>query len=206
MIRAMIVAGLAFAFAGAASAQVMSAAPPAPQVEMTGPQILLQTSMGDITIVLDTIGAPITAAHFLKNVNSKHYDGAAFYRIEPGFLIQLGDSDAAGKYRPPKFPPIPLESATTKHSKYALGLAHGDDPNSGQTTFYIDLADNPHLNATEGAAPNTTGFTAFGKVIAGFDVVEAIAAVERAPTGGPFPGKLPVTPVFIKKAIVVPAK
>lgn len=206
MIRAMIVAGLVLAFAGAASAQVAPAAPPATAPEMNGPQITLQTSMGDITIVLDTVGAPVTAAHFLKNVIAKHYDGAAFYRIEPGFLIQLGDSDAKGVYRKPKFPPIPLESATTKHSKYALGLAHGDDPNSGQTTFYIDLADNPHLNATEGAAPNTTGFTAFGKVIAGFDVVEAIAAVERAPEGGPFPGKLPLIPVFIKKAVVVSTK
>lgn len=202
----MIVAGFVLAFTGAASAQVAPATPPVVAPEMTGPQIVLQTSMGDITMVLDTAGAPITSAHFLKNVTAKHYDGAAFYRIEPGFLIQLGDSDATGKYRPPKFKPIPLETATTKHSKYAVGLAHGDDPNSGQTTFYIDLADNPGLNATEGAAPNTTGFTAFGKVTAGFDVVEAIAAVERAPTGGPFPGKLPLTPVFIKKAVVVPAK
>jgi cyclophilin family peptidyl-prolyl cis-trans isomerase len=197
----MIAAG-ALAFSGAAWAQESVA--PAP--EFTGQQIVLQTSMGDITIVLDPAGAPITSDHFLKNVRAGHYVGAAFYRIEPGFLIQLGDSDVNGKYRPPKFKPIPLETATNKHSKYAVGLAHGDDPNSGQTTFYIDLADNPGLNAKEGAPPNTTGFAAFGKVIAGFDVVEAIAAVERAPTGGPFPGKLPATPVFIKKAVVVPAK
>lgn len=203
MIRRTILAGFTLAFAGAASAQELSTAPSAAP-EAPGPQIVLQTSMGDITMVVDEAGAPITSAHFLKNVRAKHYDGAAFYRIEPGFLIQLGDSDVTGKYRPPKYPAIPLETATTKHSKYAVGLAHGDDPNSGNTTIYIDLADNPGLNAKEGAPPNTTGFTAFGKVIAGFEVVEAIAAVERAPTGGPFPGKLPATPVFIKKAVVTP--
>jgi peptidyl-prolyl cis-trans isomerase A (cyclophilin A) len=202
MIVAGLVSAMAFVLAGAAAAQDLSAAPPPPPA----PEIILQTSMGDITVALDTVGAPITSAHFLKNVRAKHYDGAAFYRIEPGFLIQLGDSDVKGIYRKPKFPPIPLETATTKHAKYKLGLAHGDDPNSGQTTFYIDLADNPHLNAAEGAAPNTTGFTAFGKVTAGFEVVDAIAAVERAPTGGPFPGKLPLTPVFIKKAVVVSPK
>ncbi|HVY02259.1 MAG TPA: peptidylprolyl isomerase, partial [Caulobacterales bacterium] len=128
MKRRLMLAGMGMFMAGAASAQEMSVSPP-PAAPPAGPQIVLQTSMGDITVELDPVGAPITSAHFLKNVKAGHYNGAAFYRIEPGFLIQLGDSDATGKYRPPKFKPIPLESATTKHAKYKLGLAHGDDPN-----------------------------------------------------------------------------
>jgi peptidyl-prolyl cis-trans isomerase B (cyclophilin B) len=158
--------------------------------------------MGDIVITLDMVGAPRTSENFLRNVKTGHFNGAAFYRIEPGFLIQLGDLNAAGKYRQPKFPPIALETATNRHAKYSVGLAHGDDPNSGQSTFYIDLAENAGLNAKPGAPPNTTGFAAFGHVTAGFDVVERIAAVERAPKGGPFPGKLPKVPVVVKTAVV----
>lgn len=174
---------------------------PAPALQ--GPMILLQTTMGDITVQLDTVGAPKTAAQFLALVKAKHYDGAAFYRVEPGFVIQLGDLDANQKYRPAKRPPVPLETANNKHSLGALAMAHGEDPNSGQSTFYIDLDENSGLNATEGAAPNTTGYAVFGKVISGMEVVTAIAAVERAPTGGPFPGMLPKVPVVVKKASVV---
>lgn len=191
-------------FAGSASAQEPPATPsaPAPGAPLwTGPTVTLQTSMGDIVITLDTVGAPKTAAQFLGLVKSGHYNGAAFYRIEPGFLIQLGDLDAKDQYRPPKLPPVTLETASNKHARGAVGLAHGDDPNSGQSTFYIDLAENSSLNATPDAPPNTTGYAAFGHVTAGMDVAEAIAAVELAPEGGPFPGKLPKTPVVVKKAV-----
>lgn len=192
--------------AGAAWAQEPPAAP-APEPEpaapqWVGPEVTLQTTMGDIVVTLDMVGAPKTSAQFLGLVKSGHYDGAAFYRIEPGFLIQLGDLDAKGNYRAPKLPPIPLETATNKHSVGALGMAHGDDPDSGQSTFYIDLAENSGLDATPGAAPNTTGYAAFGHVTSGMDVVKAIESVELAPEGGPFPGKLPKDPVVVEKALI----
>ncbi len=212
MKRTLVLAGLMLALTGAALAQEPPPAAPAeaPQPEApkpeapvwTGPEVTLQTSMGDIVITLDTVGAPKTSAQFLGLVKSGHYNGASFYRIEPGFLIQLGDLDAAYKYRAPKVKPVPLETATTKHALGAVGLAHAEDPNSGQSTFYIDLAENSGLNATPGAPPNTTGFAVFGHVTAGMEVATAIAGVELAPEGGPFPGKLPKTPVVVKKATV----
>lgn len=162
----------------------------------------LQTTAGDIVITLDTLGAPKAAAQFLRLVKGGHYNGASFYRIEPGFIIQLGDLDAKYQYSAPKLPPVKLETETNRHSRGAVGLAHADDPNSGQSTFYIDLAENAALNATPGAPPNTTGYAAFGHVTAGMDVAEAIASVELAPEGGPFPGKLPKVPVLVKKAVV----
>jgi peptidyl-prolyl cis-trans isomerase A (cyclophilin A) len=164
--------------------------------------VTLQTSLGDIVITLDPVGAPKTSAQFLGLVKSGHYNGASFYRIEPGFLIQLGDLDAKYEYRAPKLPPVPLETDTNKHALGAVGLAHAEDPNSGQSTFYIDLAENSGLNATAGAPPNTTGYAAFGHVTAGMEIAQAIAAVELAPEGGPFPGKLPKVPVIVKKATV----
>lgn len=205
MKRILVLASLAIAFTGAAFAQETPAPqpetpPPAPQ--WTGPEVTLQTTMGDIVITLDTVGAPKTAAQFLGLVKARHYDGAVFFRIEPDFLLQLGDLDAKLEYRAPKLPPVELETATNRHTRGAVALAHADDPNSGQSTFYIDMNENESLNATPGAAPNTTGYAVFGHVTAGMWVAEAIQTVELAPEGGPFPGKLPRVPVLVKKAVV----
>ncbi len=203
MNRLFALASLLVAATGLASAQELPPAAPLPDTpQWVGPEVTLQTTIGDIVITLDTVGAPKTSAQFLGLVKSGHYDGAAFYRIEPGFLIQMGDLGAKGEYRAPKLPPVELETATNKHSLGAVGLAHADDPNSGQSTFYIDLAENSGLGATPGAAPNTTGYAAFGHVTSGMDVAEAIAGVELAPEGGPFPGKLPKVPVVVNKAVV----
>jgi cyclophilin family peptidyl-prolyl cis-trans isomerase len=185
--------------AGAAHAQETPAAVPAPEA---GPVVTLQTTMGDIEITLAPAGAPKTAAQFLGLVKTGHYDGAAFYRIEPGYLIQLGDLDAKGEYRAPKLGMVPLETATNVHARGAVALAHADEPDSGQSTFYIDLAENIGLNATPGAPPNTTGYAVFGHVTAGMEVADAIAGVELAPEGGPFPGKLPRVPVVVNRAVV----
>ena len=202
MKRTFFAACVLLAAAPAIAQEPPPAAPPPEAPQWVGPEIRLETTLGDIVITLDTVGAPKTSAQFLRLVKSGHYNGAAFYRIEPGYLIQLGDADARGKYRAPKFPAVKLETETNKHARGAVGLAHGDDPNSGQSTFYIDLAENAGLNAAAGAPPNTTGYAAFGHVTAGMDVAEAIGAVELAPEGGPFPGKAPKVPVVVKKAVV----
>lgn len=172
----------------------------------TGPEVTLQTSMGDIVVVLDTVGAPKTSAQFLKLVTNGHYNGSAFYRIEKGFVIQFGDLDAKLKYRPANLPNVPLETANNKHSRGALSLARADEPGSGQSTIFISLGENSGLDAKADAPPNTTGYAAFGHVVSGMEVVDAIAAVELAPESGPFPGKLPKEPVVVKKAIVTKKK
>jgi cyclophilin family peptidyl-prolyl cis-trans isomerase len=180
-------------------------APEAPR--WTGPQVTVKTTMGDFVITLDTIGAPKTAAQFLRLVRAGHYNGARWFRIEPGFLIQIGDEDATGKYRPPPvYPRLPLETATNKHEKYAVAMANAEPKTPGRSSWYVDLAENSGLNAKEGAPLNTTGFAVFGHVTAGVDVVDKIGAVERLPKGGPFPGKLPKTPVIVKSAVVTKAK
>ncbi|MEZ5938260.1 MAG: peptidylprolyl isomerase [Hyphomonadaceae bacterium] len=205
MKRIFILASLLISAAGAVAqeAPIDDASPTPPQ--WTGPQVTLQTTMGDIVITLDTVGAPKTAAQFAGLVETGHYDGAAFYRIEPGYLIQLGDLDAKGDYRAPKLPEIPLETETNKHTRGAVALAHAEEPDSGQSTFYIDLAENAHLNADRDAPPNTTGYAVFGHVTGGMDVVEAISTVELDPEGGPFPGALPKVPVVVTKAFLAPA-
>lgn len=199
MKRTLVLACAMLAIGGVAAAQET----PQPVVQQwTGPEVTLQTTMGDIVITLDPVGAPKTAAQFLGLVKSGHYDGASFYRIEPGFVLQLGDLDAKLEYRAPKLPPIPLETETNRHALGAVALAHADDPNSGQSTFYIDMGENSGLNATPGAPPNTTGYAVFGHVTKGMEVAEAIQAVELAPEGGPFQGKLPKTMILVNKALV----
>lgn len=201
MKRFLALAGLAVALTGTAMAQETDTHPAAP-AQPAGAVVTLTTNMGNIEITLDPVGAPKTAAHFKALVEKEYFDGAAVYRIEPGFVVQLGELDADLKYRAPPLPTVPLETATNKHSRGAVALAHADEPDSGHATFYFDLAENSGLNATPGAPLNTTGYAVFGHVTAGMDVVDAIAAVELAPEGGPFPGKLPKQPVVVSKAVV----
>ena len=183
--------------ANTAFAQTLAPSPLSPPA----PKVTLTTTMGVIEITLDPVGAPKTSAHMLHMFQSTHYVGAAVYRIEPGFLIQLGDLDANWKHRWPPAPlmgkTVELETTNNKHGRGTVSLARADDPNSGQSTFYFDLGENKSLNAAPGAPPNTTGYATFGRVSAGMDVLDAIAELPRAPTGGPFPGKAPLVPITI---------
>lgn len=198
--RAILSAVFALVLTGAAHAQdtTAPAAPPPP-----APRVTFETTMGAITIEMDTVGAPRTSAHMLRLFKTRHYVGAAIFRVEPNFLIQLGDLDANLAYRQPPYPAnVALETATNKHMRGGVALAHGEDPNSGRSSFYFELADNPHLNAKPDAPPNTTGYAVFAKVVEGMDVLDRIAQVERDPTKGPFPGMLPKTPIVITRVTV----
>lgn len=195
--RSALIALAGLVLAQTASAQSPAGPPPAPASPPPAPKVTLTTTMGVVEIALDPVGAPKTSAHMLRLFQSGHYAGAAVYRIEPGFLIQLGDLDASWKHRWPPGGTVELETANNRHGRGTVSLARGDDPNSGQSTFYFDLGENSSLNATPGAVPNTTGYATFGRVTSGMEVLDAIAALPRAPTGGPFPGKAPVTPITI---------
>lgn len=191
--RAVLAFAVTAALSSAAIAQEAVPAPPPP-----APRITLETTMGAITFELDTVGAPRTSAHMLRLFRTRHYVGAAIFRVERDFLIQLGDLDRNLAYRhPPITTSPPLETANTIHGRGKVALARLDDPNSGRSSFYFDLGPNRHLNADPNAAPNTTGYTVFGTVVEGMDVLDRINAVERDPTKGPFPGMLPKEPIVV---------
>ena len=164
---------------------------------------MLHTTMGDVEVTLDPAGAAKSAAQFLTLAKSGYFNGAIVYRVEPGFVIQFGDLDEKLQYRDPKLPGIPLETEHNRHSRGALSFARGDELDSGKNVVFISLGENSGLNATAGAAPNTTGYAVFGHVTAGMNIVDAIAGVELAPEGGPFPGKFPKTPVIVTAAEIV---
>jgi peptidyl-prolyl cis-trans isomerase A (cyclophilin A)/peptidyl-prolyl cis-trans isomerase B (cyclophilin B) len=180
------------------------AATPAPtNPPMTGPKILISTSMGDITLQLDSVRAPKSVANVLRYVREKHYDNTAFYRVAKGFVIQMGSFDAKGKGRGIHPGGLPLEANNgLSNLRGAVAMGRGDAPDSATAEFYINLADNTPLDHKADDPGNTTGYAVFGQVISGMDVVDAIGEV---PTGdnGPMPGQAPITPIIVKKVTVL---
>ncbi len=165
--------------------------------------ILIETSLGNITIELDQQHAPQTVQNFLRYVSEKHFDGTIFYRVVPGFVIQGGSYTADGGYRSPHSG-IPLEANNgLLNTRGSIAMARGDTPNSADAEFFIDLSDNTDLNHNPSDAGNTTGYTVFGHVSAGMDVVDQIAAVKLGDKG-PFPGAAPVEPIVVRKISALP--
>jgi cyclophilin family peptidyl-prolyl cis-trans isomerase len=177
---------LLFAFAGLARAQTADST-----------DVLIQTSLGDITVALDRAHAPKSVDNFLRYVSEGHYDGTLVYRVVPGFVIQGGSYDSATNTRP-VHDPIPLEAGNgLTNVRGAIAMARQNDPDSATAEFFIDLSDNPGLDRQPGDAD-----AVFGHVIAGMDVVDKVAAVPLGP-GGPMLGAWPVDPVKIEKVSVL---
>jgi cyclophilin family peptidyl-prolyl cis-trans isomerase len=191
---AAIVAGVfLLAFAGFARAQTADS-----------PSVLIETSMGDISVQLDRAHAPQTVDNFLRYASEGHYDGTLIYRVVPGFVIQAGSFDSATNSRP-THDPIPLEAANgLSNVRGTIAMARETDPNSATAEFFINLADNLRLDHHADDAGNTTGYAVFGRVVSGMDVVDKIAAVPLG-DGGPMPGAWPLEPVTIKKVSLAAA-
>jgi len=171
---------------------------------MTGPRLLISTAMGDITLQLDSVHAPISVANVLKFVKAKHYDGTVVYRVAKGFVIQMGSWEAHMKGRGYVPKPVPLEANNGLHNlRGTVALARAAAPDSAGPEFFINLDDNTsQLDHSPDDAGNTTGYAVFGQVTSGMEVVDAIGNV---PVGddGPMPGQAPVDPILIKKIAVL---
>ena len=169
------------------------------------PQVELDTTGGAIRIELFPDAAPKTVDNFLKYVNAGHYNGTQFHRVIKGFMIQGGGYDAEFREKPTR-PPIAIESeqsvkAGLSNTPGTVAMARTGDPNSATSQFFINVADNKRLDFRSADAQGY-GYTVFGKVVAGMDVVNRIA---QAPTGagGRFPTDVPVERVVIKSARVL---
>ena len=171
---------------------------------MTGPRILISTSMGDITLQLDSVRAPKSVDNILRYVKKKHYDGTAFYRVAKGFVIQMGSWDANGKGRGIIPGPVPLEANNgLSNLRGSVAFGRGDAPDSASADFFINLADNIPLDHKPDDAGNTTGYAVFGQVESGMDVVDAIGNVPTGNGKGPMPTQEPVTPIIVKKVTLL---
>jgi peptidyl-prolyl cis-trans isomerase A (cyclophilin A) len=159
------------------------------------PRVRLSTSMGDIVLELNAAKAPKTVENFVQYVKDKHYEGTVFHRVIEGFMIQGGGFTADLKQKPTRAP-VPLEAGNgLKNDRGTIAMARTSNPNSATSQFFINLVDNAALNPS---FPNNAGYTVFGKVVSGMEVVDKIRAVavgDRGPHQN-----VPQTPVTILKA------
>ena len=188
--RIALLAGLLFGSWLLAAA--CAAAEPNPQVRVT-------TSLGEFVIEVRADRAPLTAANFLRYVREGFYTNTLFHRVIAKFVIQGGGHDASTQQLKPTHENVFNESGNGLQNKRGtVGLARGDSAHSGNAQFYVNLVDNPDLDPV----PTRWGYTVFGRVVQGMDVIEHIG---ETPTGaeGPFKGDAPLKPVVIQKMEII---
>ena len=174
----------------------------ASETPMTQPRVQLQTSQGTIVIALDAAKAPKSVENFLGYVRDGHYDGTIFHRVIPGFMIQGGGFDAEMDQKPTGAPIENEADNGLSNRRGTIAMARTGNPHSATAQFFINLVDNGPLDHT-GKTPQGWGYTVFGEVVEGMEVVDKIAKV---PTGNAGPHQnVPRQPVVIEKATVVEA-
>lgn len=156
----------------------------------------MQTSKGVIELELNEKAAPNTVANFVKYVKNGHYDGTIFHRVMDGFMIQGGGFNQQMREKETAYDPIKLEAKNgLKNARGSVAMARTRDPNSARAQFFINVVDNTGLDAPK---PDGYGYTVFGKVTKGMDVVDAIKGV-KVGTQTPY-GDVPVQLPVIQKA------
>ena len=182
--RSTLVLAAALTFAATGHAQTSAA-----------PRVKLATSAGDIVLELDAAKAPKSVENFLQYVKDKHYDGTVFHRVIDGFMIQGGGFTADMQQKPTRAP-IPLEASNgLKNDKYTVAMARTGNPDSATSQFFINVKNNDSLNAPN---PDGYGYTVFGKVVAGTDVVDKIRGAATGNKGGM--QNVPLEAITIKSA------
>jgi len=198
----------------------------------TLPQVKFATSAGDFVVELYPDKAPKTVDNFLQYVRDKHYDGTLFHRVIPNFMVQGGGYDAKYVEKPTRAPVVhegrqALEKGGPRNVTGTLAMARTGDPQSATAQFFINVKDNAFLDPVlippgdpvprfeyQGQVYENTpraklvnaaqlyGYTVFGRVISGMDVINKIRLTPTG-AGGPFPTDVPKTPVLINSATLV---
>ena len=196
------------------------------------PRVKFATSLGDFVVEVYPDKAPKTVANFLQYVQDKHYDGTIFHRVINNFMIQGGGYDTRYMEKTTRAPVRhegreALDKGGPRHVVGTLAMARTNDPHSATAQFFINVKDNDFLNPTPIPAgdpvsrfdyggrtytnipraqlenvPQLFGYTVFGRVVSGMEVVERIKAVPTG-SGGPFPTDVPRTPVIIQSATLL---
>ena len=195
MFRSFLVPALAFAAALAS-------------VPALAQKVELDTTAGKIVLELDAKAAPKTVENFLAYVKAGHYDGTQFHRVIDGFMIQGGGYTDDFSEKPTR-PGVRNEAEQSSkagllNTPGTIAMARTSDPHSASAQFFINVNDNKFLNFRDPSVQGY-GYTVFGKVVQGMDVVNRIA---KGPTGagGPFPKDVPKTHVVIRSAKVLEGK
>ncbi len=165
------------------------------------PHVVLQTSMGKITLELYPENAPKTVENFLQYVRDGHYNGTTFHRVIDGFMIQGGGFTPDWKEKPTR-PPVRNEAGNgLRNAAGMVAMARTADPHSATAQFFINLASNGFLDFRSPTAEGH-GYCVFARVADGMDVVRRIAKVSTR-AGPPPHENVPVKPVIIQRAEIV---
>ena len=208
------------------------AGPAAAQSTQSTAKVKFVTTEGDFVIEVYPVKAPKTVENFLQYVKDKHYDGTVFHRVISNFMVQGGGYDAAYAEKKTRPPVVhegreALAKGGDRNVVGTVAMARTNDPNSASSQFFINVKENEFLNPTvvppgdpvpeftyQGkvyknvpraqllGASELYGYTVFGKVVSGMDVINKIKAVPTG-AGGPFPSDVPKTPVLVKSARIV---
>lgn len=167
------------------------------------PRVKFATTAGDFVVEVYPGKAPKTVENFLQYVKDKHYDGTIFHRVIENFMVQGGGFDAQYNQKKTRAPVNhegreALAKGGLKNVVGTLAMARTNDPQSATAQFFINVKDNAFLDPSQ----QQFGYTVFGKVASGMDVIQKIKA---SPTGagGPFPSDVPKTPILINSATLV---
>ncbi|KAF7598878.1 MAG: peptidyl-prolyl cis-trans isomerase A [Candidatus Dactylopiibacterium carminicum] len=184
--RAFLLAGLAIASLSAAAAG-------------EAPRVQLATNQGNITLELDAQRAPASVANFLQYVEAGHYDGTIFHRVIRNFMIQGGGFTPDMNQKPTKAPIQNEAKNGLKNVRGSIAMARTGAPHSATSQFFINTVDNSFLDFP---GQDGWGYTVFGKVVEGMDVVDKIRAVPTT-NAGPH-SDVPRMPVIIQSARLLP--
>ena len=167
------------------------------------PKVKFSTTAGDFVVELYPDKAPKTVENFLQYVKDKHYDGTIFHRVIDNFMVQGGGYDAKYAEKKTRAPVVhegrdALAKGGPRNVVGTLAMARTNDPNSASAQFFINVKDNAFLDPSTQAY----GYTVFGKVISGMDVVNKMKSTPTG-AGGPFPSDVPKTPILVNSTTLV---
>ncbi|MCG6872969.1 MAG: peptidyl-prolyl cis-trans isomerase [Gammaproteobacteria bacterium] len=160
-----------------------------------GPVVEMNTSEGMIEIELNEEKAPISVANFLKYVDAGHYDGTIFHRVIKGFMIQGGGFDPQMQQKPVGQPIKNEADNGLSNVTGSIAMARTNDPHSATAQFFINTVDNGRLDFSN-PTPSGWGYTVFGQVTSGLDVVKKIEATATGQKG--MHGDVPLEPIVIQ--------
>lgn len=158
------------------------------------PMVLIETTLGDITLELYPDKAPVSVKNFLQYVDDSFYDDTIFHRVIGNFMIQGGGFTADFQKKPTRSPIINEASNGLKNETGTIAMARTGDPNSATSQFFINVVNNAGLDRPK---PDGHGYAVFGKVVSGMDVVNKIKAVATGTRNGH--GDVPIEDVVITK-------
>ena len=169
------------------------------------PQVELKTSAGTIVLELFSAKAPKTVANFLDYAKNGFYDGTIFHRVISGFMIQGGGYTSDFREKPTRAPVRNEAETAPPNTTGTVAMARTADPHSATAQFFINVADNHQLDFRYPTVQGY-GYTVFGKVVKGMDVVRRIESVATGP-GPAQHGDVPLKPVIIESArVITPGK